>query len=399
MHIVLVNSEYPSETGQGQGGIATYTYTMAGALKSLGHDVHIFLRKGVSTDQIPRNCIPVFYEYEPPEGFFQRIQRRFQNNPRFWEEGLARGLRLKLLKLNVQDKIDIVEMPEFGGPACACTPPLPFPVVINFHMSSMMVDELNGIQPDKTRLAQYVFEEKAIKNGTAYRTPSDALRKDASKRFNIDMQRITIIPNPVSTQPFDSVGKLHSGDIRFHVLFIGRLERRKGAELLCAGIKGILDIDDHIHVTIAGETEMNDADGYRNVIERVLDSQQRQRVWFLGSIDRSNLLVLYCRSSILLAPSLFENGPYSILEAMSAMLPVVASSSGGIPEIITHEQNGLLFKSGDTASMVKCIRTLYEQRELGIRLAENGYKTIKTAFSPDSIAKKTIAFYDSIRQK
>jgi glycosyltransferase involved in cell wall biosynthesis len=399
MHIVFVNSEYPSETGQGQGGIATYTYTIAGALKSLGHDVHVFLRHGVSADHVPRNCIPIFYEYEPPTGLLRRIQHRFQNNPRFWEEGLTRGLRSKLLKLNSQDKIDIVEIPEFGGAAYSCTPPLPFPVVINFHMSSMMVDELNGIKPDNGRLAQYNFEEKAIKNGTSYRCPSDAIRRDASKRFNIDMSGISIIPNPVSTQPFDAIGKFHSGDVRFHVLFIGRLERRKGAELLCAGIKDILDIDDHINVTIAGETEMNDADGYRNAIERVLDSQQRQRVWFLGSVDRSNLFILYCRSSLLLAPSLFENAPYSILEAMSAMLPVVASSSGGIPEIVTHEQNGLLFENGDTASMVTCVRTLYEQRELGVRLAENGYNTIKANFSPDGIARKSIAFYESIRKK
>lgn len=263
----------------------------------------------------------------------------------------------------------------------------------------MMVDELNGVHPDKGRLAQYSFEEKGINNGTAYRSPSDAVRWDASQRFNIDMKNITVIPNPVSTAPFDAIGKLHSGDIRFHVLFIGRLERRKGAELLCAGIKDILDINDHIHITIAGETEMNDADGYRNAIERVLDSQQRQRVWFLGSVDRSNLFVLYCRSSLLLAPSLFENGPYSILEAMSAMLPVVASSSGGIPEIITHEQNGLLFNNGDTASMVKCIRKLYEQRELGVRLAETGYNTVKMNFSPENIAQKTIVFYESLLKK
>jgi glycosyltransferase involved in cell wall biosynthesis len=399
MHIVLVNSEYPSETGQGQGGIATYTYSMAEALKSLGHDVHIFLRNGVSEDHVPRNCIPLFYDYEPPTGLLQRIQHRFQNNPRFWEEGLTRGLRTQLLKLDSQDKIDIVELPEFGGAAYSCTPPLPFPVVINFHMSSMIVDNINGIQPDKARLAQYSFEEKGTKNGTAYRSPSEAVRKDSSKRFSIDMQNIAVIPNPVSTQPFDSIGKFHSGDFRFHVLFIGRLERRKGAELLCASIKDILDINDHIHITIAGETEMNDADGYHNAIERVLDLEQRQRVWFLGSVDRNNLFILYCRSSILLAPSLFENAPYSILEAMSAMLPVVASDSGGIPEIITHGQNGLLFENGNTASMVECIRKLYEQRELGARLAENGYNTVKTTFSPETIAKKTIAFYESIRQK
>jgi glycosyltransferase involved in cell wall biosynthesis len=396
MHIVLVNSEYPSETGQGQGGIATYTYTMADALKSQGHTIHILLRRGVSADQFPKNCVPVFYEYEAPSSLTKRIQHRFQNNPSHWEEGHSRGLRSKLLKLNAQDKIDIVEIPEFGGAGFSCTPPLPFPVVINFHMSSAMVDELNGITPDKIRLAQYSFEERAIKNAIRYRSPSEAVRKDASKRYNLDLPKITVIPNPVSTQPFDAITKHHTGDIRFHVLFIGRLERRKGAELLLEGIKDILKIDDHIHITIAGETEMNDADGYRNAIERVLDQQQRQRIWFLGSVDRSNLFILYCRSSILLAPSLFENAPYSILEAMSSGLPVVSSSSGGIPEIISHNTHGLLFENENTASMVECIRKLYTEREFGTRLAENAYNHIKSVYSPEIIAQKAISFYESV---
>jgi glycosyltransferase involved in cell wall biosynthesis len=263
-------------------------------------------------------------------------------------------------------------------------------------MSSSMVDELNGITPDKARLSHYLFEEMSIKNGNYFRSPSEAVRTDASKRFDIDISRITAIPNPVSTQPFDAIAKHHSGDIRFHILFIGRLERRKGAELLLAGMKEILKIDDHIHVTIAGETEMSDADGYRHAIERTLDQQQRERVWFLGSVDRSNLFILYCRSSVLLAPSLFENAPYSILEAMSAGLPVVASNSGGIPEIIVNEKHGLLFNNTEVGSMVECIRKIYEQREFGLKLAENAYNHIKSAFSPEIISQKTISFYESI---
>jgi glycosyltransferase involved in cell wall biosynthesis len=369
---------------------------MADALKTQGHSVHILLRKGVSTDQLPKNCIPVFYDFERPTSIIERLQCRFKNDPGLWEEGHARGLRSKLLKIDSQEKIDIVEVPEFGGAGYLLTPPLPFQIVINFHMSSSLIDELNGIIPDKGRLSHYEFEEQSVKNAHYFRSPSEAVRIDASKRFNIDISRITTIPNPVSTQPFDAIAKYHSGDVRFHILFIGRLERRKGAELLLAGIKEILQIDDNIHVTIAGETEMSDADGYRNAIERTLDQQQRQRVWFLGSVDRSNLFILYCRSSILLAPSLFENAPYSILEAMSAGLPVVASDSGGIPEIIVNNKNGMLFNNADVGSMIACVRKLYEGREFGLMLAENAYQHIKSTLSPAIIAQKTISFYESI---
>jgi glycosyltransferase involved in cell wall biosynthesis len=396
MHIVLVNSEYPSLSGQGQGGIATYTYTMADALRSQGHTVHILLRQGVSEDQIPGNCIPAFYTYEPPAGFVKRIQHRFQNDPMHWEEGHTRGLRSKLLKIHAQDKIDIVEIPEFGGAGAACTKPLPFPVVINFHMSSALVDEINGTKPDKNRLTQYSYEEKTVHNASGYRSPSEAILNDVSKRYTIDHKKITVIPNPVSSKPFDAIEKYHTGDLRFHILFTGRLERRKGAELLLKGIKEILTIDDTIHITIAGETESNGTDGYRKAIERVLNQQQRQRIWFLGPVDRSKLFILYCRSSILLAPSLFENAPYSILEAMSAGLPIVASSGGGIPEIITHNTSGLLFENENIDSMVECIRKLYTEREFGALLAENAYNRIKTPIHQKSSQKKLFHFMNQL---
>ena len=96
-------------------------------------------------------------------------------------------------------------------------------------------------------------------------------------------------------------------------------------------------------MTFAGETELGDAYSYRQAIERTLRDSERKRVWFLGPLPIKKLSALYCRSSCFLFPSLFENAPYGLFEAISARLPVIASDSGGVREIIRHKDTGLLF--------------------------------------------------------
>ena len=96
-------------------------------------------------------------------------------------------------------------------------------------------------------------------------------------------------------------------------------------------------------MTFAGETVSDSANNYRTAIERALNQEQRNRIWFLGALQSQALSVLYCRSSVFLFPSIFENAPYALFEAIAAKLPVIASASGGIKEIIDHNRTGLLF--------------------------------------------------------
>ena len=101
-------------------------------------------------------------------------------------------------------------------------------------------------------------------------------------------------------------------------------------------------------------------------------------------------------TSILLAPSLFENAPYSVLESMAANLPIVASSGGGIPEILTHNENGLLFNINEPSKIVAHIKTLFDNPQLGKEMAQKAYVHVKESFSPEVVAKKTISFYESV---
>ena len=145
--------------------------------------------------------------------------------------------------------------------------------------------------------------------------------------------------------------------------------------------------------TIAGETDTGNPQNYRQAIERMLTPEERRRVWFPGPLSRKQLFPLYFTSTLFLFPSLFENSPYALLEAMTAGLPVIAASGGGIPEIVTHDETGLLFQPDNREELVTNIRSLYRDRSRAAVLGRNAREAVQRMFDPDQIITEHCDFY------
>jgi glycosyltransferase involved in cell wall biosynthesis len=223
-----------------------------------------------------------------------------------------------------------------------------------------------------------------------------ALTHEMSNRYGIPENKITIIRHPFDTSIFDAIAKTRSGD-HVDVLFVGRLERRKGAEVLLKNIQRILSLDKRLRFTFAGEFAIGDMDMYRSAIERSLSEIDRKRVWFLGPTKREKLPVLYCRSHMICIPSLFENAPYTVLEAMAAKLPIIGSNSGGIPELIRHQETGLLFNPDNSDELVANIQTYLDNPAQAESFAQNAYSTIVNEYNPDKITRRVIEFFNSAK--
>jgi glycogen synthase len=394
MNIAFVNPEYPSLSGHDQGGIATYTYSMALACAELGHRVHILVKCGTIINQCHRGVI--LHEFTPiPFGGPFRLLSRALNGNIFWEREYSTGLRQLLLAIHGNDPLDIVEVPEYNGLASELRPPFPFPVVVHFHTPTVLVDFYNAIKINRDRTQWYTFEKKACLHANAYRCPSMALAKEINKRYGIAENRITLIRHPFDTALFDTIVKSRSSD-HVDMLFVGRLERRKGAEILLKNIQRILSLDNRLRLTFAGEFAIGNTDMYRSAIERSLSESDRKRVWFLGPTKREKLPVLYCRSNMICIPSLFENAPYTLLEAVAAKLPVIGANTGGIPELIRHGESGMLFDPDSSDDLVACIQFYLDKPALAETFAQNAYTTMVKEFHPDKIARKVIEFYNSV---
>jgi len=111
---------------------------------------------------------------------------------------------------------------------------------------------------------------------------------------------------------------------------------------------------------------------------------------WLGPEEKSAALAA---STIFLLPSYHEGMPMALLEAMSWGRPVIATPVGGIPQIVTHEANGLLVSPGDVAALTRAITRLLEDPALAERLGNAARTTIERGFSLDDALVRLGSIY------
>jgi glycosyltransferase involved in cell wall biosynthesis len=137
----------------------------------------------------------------------------------------------------------------------------------------------------------------------------------------------------------------------------------------------------------------------KSYLENLLPHAMKDRVIFIGNVERNRLVNYYRESDICAVPSLYENFPNSVLEAMSCGRAVVASDTGGIPEVIEDGVSGLLVKTGDAHELAEKIIRLLKDKDLRDSLGFNARKRIKIMYSKEVIAKVVEGVYQKISCK
>ena len=162
--------------------------------------------------------------------------------------------------------------------------------------------------------------------------------------------------------------KLGFAEQDFIVGLLGRLERGKGQHLLIEALAlAAQDGLDLKAMIIGHEMKL----GYRgNLRDLARAKGLDDNIVFMDFVSEPQQLMQLCDCIAL--TSFEETFGLVLPEAMRSGVAVVGSNKGGVPEIITHERTGLLFESGDAASLYKQIRHLYTEPDFSKRLAENG---------------------------
>lgn len=119
-----------------------------------------------------------------------------------------------------------------------------------------------------------------------------------------------------------------------------------------------------------------------------------EKVLFLG--HRTDVPELLSALDIFILPSLREGFGLVLLESQCIGLPVIASATGGITEIISHGKNGLLFAPGQTWELARHISTLYSDPNLCDRLANKGRQTVLQQFSSARMIKAIQLIYEDV---
>jgi phosphatidylinositol alpha-1,6-mannosyltransferase len=186
-----------------------------------------------------------------------------------------------------------------------------------------------------------------------------------------------------------------SGD-ELMLLTVGRLQRRKGHDLVIDALATIRDPHRSFRYVIIGDGEER-----TRLEELVRGHSLESRVTFVGKVGPDALPAYYAAADIFVHPNRTEAGDFEgfgivFLEAAAAGLPVIAGDSGGAPEAVADGQTGMLVSGTDVEELRRAILALADDRELRMSFGRAGRERAAQAFSWDRAAAMVAAIHAEV---
>lgn len=204
---------------------------------------------------------------------------------------------------------------------------------------------------------------------------------------------------PVHVIPYGSridIKDLPDQDMAGGVLFVGRLIERKGLPYLLEAIH-LLAQKRSVHLDIVGEGNLK-----AELMKRAAQLGISDRVIFHGRVDDDALITLYARCSLFVLPSIIDSHGDTeglgvvLLEAMSYQKPVIATSVGGISDIVRDGETGLLVAEKSAPALAQAIERILDDPELARRLGKQGAEYVKERFDWDRIVDEIETLYRGV---
>ena len=216
---------------------------------------------------------------------------------------------------------------------------------------------------------------------------SEAAQEFASRWFPGDY---TIIPNGIELERFGSnVCRTRPERQVVTILFVGRLEKRKGFETLLKAFIRLKSSNRLVRLQVVGPIDNQK----RQFYERMARSRGVTDIEFTGYIPPPQLPAYYQNADIFCAPAVGdESFGIVLLEAMAAGLPVVASDIAGYRTVIASGQEGILVPPARPEALARALQYLIEQPQRRNDMGLRGKQKAKN-YSWDSIVEQTLAVY------
>ncbi len=208
----------------------------------------------------------------------------------------------------------------------------------------------------------------------------------------IAAEKTVIVHNGLGSDRFEAADLEDFADAeRDALLCVARLSPEKGVSTLIDAMAIAVGRLPSLKLLVAGH----------GPCRQLLDSQIRSRglsqhVRLLGQVD--NIPELFRNARVFVLPSNSEGISLTLLEAMLAKVPIIATNVGGTPEIITDRVTGLLVEPSKPDAMAKAIIELWEDRDLQVEMVDAASELVDTSFSIDQMLQSYQMLYHSQRR-
>ena len=182
--------------------------------------------------------------------------------------------------------------------------------------------------------------------------------------WGVPEEHVTMLPNPAPNLPeLASREELRErlGFVRPTLAFAGRITKQKA---LGVALEALAELDG-VDLVVAG-----DGPDLDDVRRQTMALGLADRVSFTGALSRQGVLELFRAADASVLSSAWENFPHTVVEALAAGTPVIATAVGGVAEVVRDEVNGLLVPPGDAAALAAAIRRFLADGALASRLRD-----------------------------
>jgi glycosyltransferase involved in cell wall biosynthesis len=237
------------------------------------------------------------------------------------------------------------------------------------------------------------LDRMALKKFNALAAVSDAVAQRLLA-FGVPPEKIKTIANGIDVTAFERAQPLpllkDEGSIVVGV--VARLDLQKGFEYLLRAARELCKMFPGLKIVIAGEGPD------RSAIEEMIEQYGLQSSVVLAG-QQSNMPAVYAAMDIFVLPSLNEGLPMTVLEAMAASKPVIATRVGAIPSVIRDGENGLLLVPKDTEGLRNAVASLLNDPGRRKRLGDQAHAWVSQNYTSEAMALKYREMYEEVLGK
>ncbi|HHW13761.1 MAG TPA: glycosyltransferase family 4 protein [Firmicutes bacterium] len=385
MRILMLSWEYPPKV---VGGLARHVQELSEALAERGHEVHVLTSECAGEPQdAQRSGVWVHRTrsgYPATTDFYTSV---LNLNFAMLERALALGPALEPALLHAHDWL-------VAYAAAALKHAWRRPLLATIHATEW--GRNGGLHND---LSRRISDAEWWLAYEAWRVIACSyhMRDEIHGIFQVPRDKLVVLPNGVRRKLFRRTAAAPAVRARFAgpgeklVLFVGRLVREKGPDVLLEAVPKILRYAPGTRFVLAGTGPLA-----QELRERAAALGVADRVSLPGFVDDATRNALLATADVAVYPSTYEPFGIVALEAMAAGTPVVVSDTGGMAEIVVHGVNGLKAFPGDPNSLADNVLTLLHQPDLARELAEQALEDVRECYDWAGIARGTEAVYEKV---
>jgi glycosyltransferase involved in cell wall biosynthesis/GT2 family glycosyltransferase len=375
LRVALLSQALPGSAGSG--GIGRYTFDLARGLHERGHEVHLFHKseqplRRYSLGWVAHGIPPE--AYAPPAGHPRPVLER---NLRYALAVLRRMAELHAHGLS----FDVVHASNWNAEAAAVIRAGVYPTVLMLVSPLAQVIATEHWEASDDLRACVGLDAWQIGAADAVCAPSEGVLTSYRALMEITGEVLARVRTvPLGIVP-DGAGRLERpGAGRKRLLFVGRLERRKGVHTLLDALPELLATFPEWECHLVGDDRVTLAEGgtmREQFLARHRGAAWLGRVVFHGQVPEGELTAHYRACDLFVAPSLFESFGLIYHEAMQYGKAVVGCRAGGVPEVVADEVEGLLVPPDSPCALREALARLMRDEGLRRRMGEAGARRVR----------------------